>query len=442
MTIKAVKTHPLMDLILIGLALRLFLSPLTSHLDDVVVWYITANDLLSGGLDVDTTKYFSYPPLWAYTFYPFIKLVSFFVTPSMWGTRMNTLDFNPPSVRFSLIITSPFFNIIFKLPLIIADAVVGIIIYDFVKELRDEKRAMLSFNLWFFNPLVIWISSIHGMYDVLPALMTLIAFYFLYKQNYLESGIALSLGVLYKLYPIYLLPLYLSTTILLEREKLNGTKKLVQCLKFLCGLLIPIIIFFTPLIGSEFFHAVFTRTGILPSIGGLTPWQIARLPTMEWLLRFIIGNASFFRTLVVIGTGLSFLISLIFFLRAKNFLKSLILGHITILVAVYMTSINVNPQHILWILPFLILAFGLYDHYLFRLNVLSLSALMFGCVWIMPLYPLSLYTPLLDFMVVSDYWKWWLSSNVRTVSFHLSGNLGWIILISCLIPTFGRGKKR
>jgi len=115
------------NLLLIGFVLRLVLAPFSSDPNDVGVFYIVANDLLAG-LNVYTTNSFSYPPLWAYIIHPALGLASFSLSPNLLGVRVDTLSLSIESWKLPPIITSPFFNILVKLPLIIADVLIGIIL--------------------------------------------------------------------------------------------------------------------------------------------------------------------------------------------------------------------------------------------------------------------------------------------------------------------------
>ncbi|MFX0210925.1 MAG: hypothetical protein ACFFDT_33405, partial [Candidatus Hodarchaeota archaeon] len=131
--------YPFSSILLFGIALRLFLAPFTSHPGDTVVYYQVSNDLLAG-LGVYTTNSFTYPPLWAYTLFPIVKLSGSFIDPSWFGVWIHDQNLSVESWTLP-IITSPLFNVIFKIPLIIADTLIGILIYNLVKELRTERLA-------------------------------------------------------------------------------------------------------------------------------------------------------------------------------------------------------------------------------------------------------------------------------------------------------------
>jgi Gpi18-like mannosyltransferase len=436
------KTYPILHFILIGVVLRLVLAPLTSHPADIAVLYRAVNDML-GGLNIYTTNSFTYPPLWAYVEYPFLDLVSILTSPRALGVATNTLILPIESWKLPPVITSPLFNLLSKIPLVAADLLIGIIIYDIVRELKNENAARFSFVLWFFNPLVIYIDSIHGQYDVLPVLMTVLSFYLFYKRRYLAAGIALGLGMLFKVYPLFLVPLYLFSAARLEKDKSIGVDKsvkqvLVSWAKLVGGILLSFFMFLIPLINSNIIHDIFSRA-ILTSLGGLTPFNIAYAPGLQWLLPYIAGRAGVVSTsLEIILVVIILVVSLGSFLGQKDLLETFILGHVAILLATYLTSFTVNPQYILWILPFLILSYGLYHRNLKSLILISASALVFLIGLTGPLYyfyPAAVYTRLIrveSIYASANFFK----NGGGLIVVLVSGIAGVIGLLICLAGTF------
>ena len=427
-----VRSLSMLSLLLIGLALRFALAPFTSNPNDTPVWYQVSNDLLAG-LNVYTTKSFSYPPLWAYTLYPIVRFTSLFCSPKWFGVSVNhSLDMPLDTWTLPQVVTSPLFNIVYKIPLFVADAVIGLIIYNIIKNLRGEKHARFCFILWFFNPLLISVSAVHGQTDVLPALMTVLSFCLIYEHQYMASGFAIGLGTLFKFYPAFLVPLYLFSVASLvpsnSSSRLKYLKRVIfQCSKFIGGMSIPFLIFLLPLINSNFFLAVFTRVYHTFSVGGISLFSIVYLPGSEWLFKLIISNSllvsqAFFAICVGACSLVGFLV---FRFSRENFHKAFLSGHVAVLAVIYTTSLLVNPQHILWVLPFLVLSYGLYDHYFRRLNILSIAAFLFLMGIGGPLYyfyPTAIFTSLIN--IQSIY------ANVYCF-LHEAGTL--ILLFSCVL---------
>jgi hypothetical protein len=436
-----IKTHPLLHVLLFGIILRLVLMPLTSQPYDLAVLYRATNDMF-GGLNVYTTNSFTYPPLWAYVNYPLLGLTSLLTSPKIMGIRLDALNLSVGSWNLPPIVTSPVFNFLSKVPLLVADVLIGLIIYDIVKDLTDEKRARLSFILWFLNPLVIFVDSVHGQFDVLPALMTVLAFCLFYKQSYLASGIAIGLGTLFKIYPILLVPLYLSLIAKLENdeavsisEKIKGIS--INSLKLVAGILLTFFVFLVPLINSNIIHDVFSRT-VVTSLGGLTLFNIVYVYGFGWLLAFISSHSEIVSTSLIAILAVAIMsVSAISFFKGKDFLETLLLGHIAILLGIFLTSLTVYPQYMLWVLPFLVLSFGLYHQNMKNLIILSISALMFWIGRTGPLfylYPLAISTPILN--VGTIYANSFYFENVGGWPVLLiSGIAGVVAIVVCLAGT-------
>jgi Gpi18-like mannosyltransferase len=422
----------LLDLLIVGLVIRFILIPFTSHPNDLQVLYIMNNDLLAG-LNVYSTNSFTYPPLWAYSEFPALGLSSLLVSPKLFGVRVDALNLSSESWNLPPVITTPLFNILSKLPLIVGDVLIGVLLYKIVKGFGKEKLAKLSFILWFFNPLVIFVDSIHGQFDVLPTLMTVLGFCFLLRRNYFSAGLSIGLGTLFKIYPIFLAPLYLSMTSKLEIGELQGTKKslrkiLAGWLKLSIGILASFVMFLPPLINTNVLHDVSSKATVA-TLGGLSPFDIAYYPRFDWLLPFIFAHASLVTdSLLILLSIIIVLVSVVVFLRKGDLVETFVLGHIAILLAIYLTSLTVNPQYILWILPFLILSYGLFHYNLKNMILISISALAFWIGLTGPLfylYPLAVFARI--FSVKTIY------ANV----FFFQHVQGWIILLySGLVGVF------
>lgn len=71
-----------------------------------------------------------------------------------------------------------------KLPTILADLGVSLIVYKIILEItKNSKKALLGFIFYLFNPLTIFLSSIWGQTESLLALFGLLGFYFLVKKK-------------------------------------------------------------------------------------------------------------------------------------------------------------------------------------------------------------------------------------------------------------------
>src|SRR3972149_243419 len=177
MKVTRIKT---VHILVLGILIRIALSPFFRHPYDVTVWKFLG--MITYDLRINPFPYTSfYGPCWLFTLlgsYPTYLLVSL--------VRQSDL----------------FLNLIIKLPIIFGDALVAILLFKLTK-------SRLVTALWFLNPYVIFISAVHGQFDVLPTLFVLLSMFFLLKKQNLASAVSLAVGIGYKIFPVFLLPLFL-----------------------------------------------------------------------------------------------------------------------------------------------------------------------------------------------------------------------------------------
>lgn len=139
---------------------------------------------------------------------------------------MASLDprLNPGPQWGITIVPGLLFDFLVKLPLIISDILVAVVIYRMVyKSLHDERTARSACILWFLNPLVIWVSAAWGMFDTLPALFTILAVYFTMEKKFLYGSVALVVAIAMKYYALVLV-----FPLLLLAWKEGGKKGLIR----------------------------------------------------------------------------------------------------------------------------------------------------------------------------------------------------------------------
>ncbi len=173
---------------------------------DVNSYQLVAH-LLSAGKNVyiETTRY-NYTPLWMFIIY-LINHVSEFL-----------------GIPFSSLI---------KLPIIICDVGIGLILFKLAGGANLEKRFAVVFLYWF-SPIAILISSYHGQFDSIWILFALLSLYAWDTKRGL-SNTFLSIGIAIKFVPVIFLPAYL------VRLKSFQTK-----LKFALIALVPSVIITLP----------------------------------------------------------------------------------------------------------------------------------------------------------------------------------------------------
>ncbi|MEM2179873.1 MAG: hypothetical protein QXP32_03540 [Nitrososphaeria archaeon] len=418
--------------ILVGTLLRISLAIYACHFGDIQVFYIAATNIACN-IGIYDTFYYTYPPLFPIIFSPFFLIYKIFFS---WYS-LGVFQLSDPNLP--LFISSPIFNILLKTPIFIFDLLTGLVIYRFLCDINNKNLAEKAFNLWYFNPLLIFISSINGQFDIIPTFFLVLSFIELLNNKYIISGLSLGLGIMAKLFPIYFLPLYL--VIIIYNNGLKNFKKiLLPIYFFIIGLFFSIFIIFSPFFLTNtcqnLLHSILARTTYISSLGGLNFFNIIYLPYFEFLIN-LFNNFSFIVNIALNIILLIYILIVIFKTLKKGFsIKNIINAHIKILTVIYLTLLTTNPQYIIWILPFLTLWCVLFNEGLLRIYILSICGIMFSLPWSFPFYQLyyfSIFNNYNDLKLIIEFYY-----SITKNFIMISGVLGCTILLSFL---FLRGCK-
>jgi hypothetical protein len=102
---------------------------------------------------------------------------------------------------------SPVFRFLVKFPIIVSDMLVSLVIFLQIKRwTSDEVSALVPAIIWFFNPFVIYVSSIQGMFDSICVLFLLLTVYSLEEDSYVKGGLWFGLALLTKQYAYLAVP--------------------------------------------------------------------------------------------------------------------------------------------------------------------------------------------------------------------------------------------
>lgn len=105
----------------------------------------------------------------------------------------------------NLQLNTPIYLILLKIPFILGDLVCALLVKRLV-ETYDQKFARKAELAVLFNPLLIWISSAWGMFDIYMVNFILLFMLALRKRNLWLSGISFALAISTKLFPVFFLP--------------------------------------------------------------------------------------------------------------------------------------------------------------------------------------------------------------------------------------------
>jgi hypothetical protein len=195
-------------LLLLGIAIRLVLAPLTSWAGDTPS-FINAgiNTVVTGS---PYTTFFFNPPLGAYLQAPLLALLGLAVPFPAFVQFVPGVE--PVSLLTNLATTAipiPAALLALKLPLILADVATGAAIFVLVRPGLGTRRANWIAAAWLLNPLPIWVSAVHAEYDPLVALALVGVAAALARRSAFGAGLCLGLGAMAKLYPALALPFVL-----------------------------------------------------------------------------------------------------------------------------------------------------------------------------------------------------------------------------------------
>ena len=147
-------------IIVLGLVARLIPSAFFAHPWDMYIW-IKSGELGLHELNIYKFNnpvdypwgFYAYPPAWLY----------WLIAATVIGDAVGDLHFKVFMI---------------KLPIILADIAIALLLYRLAEKLGfDEKKALIISAIWLFNPITYFISTFWGMFDSIAVLFELLAIY-------------------------------------------------------------------------------------------------------------------------------------------------------------------------------------------------------------------------------------------------------------------------
>jgi len=408
---KILADRKLLFAIIVTVVIQLLLAPFTQDPHDMLYWRLTGYYLTVEHVNPYTIKDcgFTYPPLWMAIIAVFYSISQLFVNPSL------------PSYVSGLV--ERFF---IKMPLILASVGVSFSLYRLLAKFTGStNKARVAALLWFLNPYVIWINSIWGMFDVFPALCTLLSAEHFFNKQYDRSAFFLGVGIGFKMYPILLIPLFL---LFLWRIKVNW----LQIIKFIIisiGVLALISIPFLVWDQSSYIYSLTAYYTEEKGIHGVNFYQVTD--------SFNILVPSDYPTYFMIGVII--LIYLLLY-RWQYSERNLTYGILMVLFGFLATNRLVNEQYFIWAIPFGILDITAYNSrrkWLFHGIWITFLAFMFSHILIF-----QFFRPLIaNFLPVSIRYpidhltnRWYSSSVWRETRYMILALIG--VLATALYITY------
>lgn len=420
-------SHGLALILAVGIAVRLVLMPISAHPFDMYVWYNDAKSILANGpLYLE-----GFPPLWYhYLMVPIAYIYNALSAVLPTGTISmsslpSALDFYP-SYNIS-VVPGMLFNFIVKIPFLISDIIIALLLYKLVGELTGKKAlAQSAALLWFLNPFVIWISAAWGMWDTLPALFSLAAMYLLIKRRFALSAVSLSLGVAAKLYPaIFLVPL------IFYLYKTSNPSERNRNLGMFVGVFfgVTLLLFLPYLETAANFIADFFLLGSGSTVNTIIPIGPFSFGLTYWSLTSYLNLSSNGIMFVSVASLVLFCASLILvYWRSSKFSFKNPISNLSIVMlfctaALLLSYRIVCEQWIIWVLPFLVILCveGRVRKSIFwGLSAFALLYAVLNCP--LPFFFLSLSPWATDTLLGMVHFIWW-GESVRV----------WVLAISACL---------
>lgn len=340
---------------------------------------------------------FSYPPVTYFT----LGFYQYLISPVL-GNDFQKWTRNYSDYRYD---TPLIFRYLFSLKIIylIFELLTGWLIY---KLLSNSKKQKMALALWFFNPINLYAISAIGQFDIIPTFFTVLSFFLWNKKKILFSGLSLGLAVAFKTYPLLFLPFFF-----LSKEKLKNKIIFLFTLIGIYGITI------LPFINSKAFQNDVLFSGLSTRI-------------FQLKISLLDHQVSVFIILYLL------LIAVYWFLKSK--IPLYIFFAVTL--ALVFSITRFHPQWIVWLMPFLTLAYG---ENRINLKYISLFAVFYFIYFIFfgdsflttgllsPISTLYLEIPSFTKIIPDNY-----QNYVGTMTQSLSAVVCLIIVIQLL-----RGKK-
>lgn len=287
---------------------KLLLMSLPGYLSDLALFQKWGNFLINHSpLEIYQKTECNMPPFWVYLSWIF--------------TKINFLLTSQP-----LVINSG----ILKLPAVLADIGIGLIIFFFlIKKGLNEKKALGASLLFLLNPFVLFNSSVWGQFDSIYVFFALLAFIFLDRRRIIWASLFLALSFLTKLQGIIFLPLFL----FLLLNKYSWKKIFLTIVTYLTTIIFTILPF---LLAGNKLSFLIEKTWVISSkllpylsVNAFNLWWPIQVMVSPAKISYLSENISFLGpiTFKIVGFILFFLFYFfIFSKREKNifFLASLV----------------------------------------------------------------------------------------------------------------------
>jgi uncharacterized membrane protein len=229
--ISSIKRHPILFIVILGMALRLILGVFLTYNFDVSHWAQIVENIRSGNGLYELDGYYYTPP-WGYML-AFFSAIGDMLGVGDLGTRfleaLAVEDYH--GWHISATVTSISFNLLEKVPIFLADLGVAYVIRSLVIDRTgDAAKGTKAFALWFLCPLTIIVGANLGMFDGICALLILLCIMFLRRDRCFFAGVLFSAAVLLKFFPAFFLFVLVAYVLVRHRGDGKGARKVLEAI--------------------------------------------------------------------------------------------------------------------------------------------------------------------------------------------------------------------
>ncbi|MCI4352986.1 MAG: DUF2029 domain-containing protein [Thermoplasmata archaeon] len=266
-------------LLVVGLAVRLGLAPVTSWAQDTTALAFSAQSLLTHGTPYAPNGLVTPlldPPLGPLLTAPLVALLSSLVPlHAMFEAVSGHLTAALATQEVPVILPIPALLLLQKLPAVAADGLLGWGLYLAVARATNPRWGLIAAAAWLLNPLTISASSIMGHSDSIAALLVVGALGAVANRRAGWAGLWLGLGAATKAYPLLLVPMALAA--LLTRSTGNlprGDRPAPRAGWFLLALFIGLL---PALLFAQDLWSLYVVRGALEAqpFSGFSPWFLS-----------------------------------------------------------------------------------------------------------------------------------------------------------------------
>lgn len=298
--------------LVVGLLIRFVLMPFLTYDFDIYHWAVIIQNIDSGNNLYDLAGYY-YTPVWGYIM-GFISMFKdlFLNIGTMGMTFVDMLPIESLNYPYHVAtITSIGFNIMMKFFLVIIDVIVGYMVYRFVMDRTgNERKAAVGFGLWFLCPIVLYMSSVQGMFDTISAMLLLLTVFMLYRDRCFFAGAFFATAVLLKFFPAFCLIVLVGYLYAKHRDDGQFMKKFLLAM---AGALVMLVVLMLPqmiegqlydalsfIIGrastADLWKSLFTAGGIIIALAGMLGFGYLMFRTKkedadDALMRYVLLSA-------------------------------------------------------------------------------------------------------------------------------------------------------